>query len=75
MFFEVSAKTGDRIDELFNAIASSFVEKVKAEPGAEIESIRGNHLNRRKNRNRFQPGTTENALTPNEETRPEIRSA
>jgi small GTP-binding protein len=31
MFFEVSAKTGDRIDELFTAIASSFVEKVKVE--------------------------------------------
>jgi small GTP-binding protein len=27
LFFEVSAKTGDRIDELFTAIATSFLEK------------------------------------------------
>jgi GTPase SAR1 family protein len=47
LFFEVSAKTGDRIDELFTAIATSFLEKrqgsdepkaaetVQLSPGAE----------------------------------------
>jgi Ras-related protein Rab-5C len=40
VFFEVSAKTGDRIDELFVVIAKSFLEKAKAsDPLKRRESV------------------------------------